>query len=132
MTAMAPDLRKLRQLLLEQREALLREGDLEIEPESEDDTARKPDDDARPLAEMAQVIASNRNRERTEQLHLIAEALARLDASPDEFGLCEECDEPIGKRRLELLPWVRLCIECQSAREDDRTPGGRRHITDYK
>jgi DnaK suppressor protein len=129
---MAHDLQALRRMLLQKREELLREGDLEIEPESDDDTARKADDDARPLAEMNQVIASNRNRERTEQLHQIGEALARLDADPDAFGLCEECDEPIGKRRLELLPWARLCIDCQSAREGDDSPGGRRHITDYR
>lgn len=125
-------LHKLRRLLEGRREALLREGDLEVAPEGDDEAARKPDDDARPLAEMNQVIASNRNRERTEQLHQIDEALARMQANPDEFGSCEACDEPIGMRRLELLPWTRLCIECQAEHESDDAPGGRRHITDYR
>lgn len=126
------ELEKLRRVMEGKRDALLRGGDIELAPDSEDETASKPDDDARPLAEMTQVIASNRNRERTQQLHQIDEALTRMRESPEEFGLCEECDEPIAMRRLELLPWVRLCTECQSAREDDRVPGGRRHITDYE
>jgi RNA polymerase-binding transcription factor DksA len=31
------------------------------------------------------------------------------------------------------MPWVRLCIGCQEARERDETAGGgRKHITDYE
>jgi DnaK suppressor protein len=125
-------LENLRRLLERERETLLGEGDIEVAPQSDDETARKPDDDARPLAEMNQVIASNRNRERTAQLHQIGDALARLQTSPETFGLCEACDEPIPMKRLELLPWVRLCIDCQAAQEDEGVPGGRRHITDYR
>jgi DnaK suppressor protein len=125
-------LQQLRRLLERQRDALLREGDLDVQPTTDDEAALDADDDARPLAEMNQVIASNRNRERTAQLHQIDEALTRMRASPDEFGSCEACDEPIPMRRLELLPWVRLCIDCQSAREGDATPGRRRHLGDYR
>jgi DnaK suppressor protein len=125
-------LQKLRESLERQREALLREGDLEVHPEKQDAPLEKPDDDAAPLSEMNQVIASNRNRERTEQLRRIDDALSRMQSNPEDFGRCEECDELIGSKRLELLPWVRLCTDCQSSVETGQTPGGRRHITDYR
>ncbi|MCA9712375.1 MAG: TraR/DksA family transcriptional regulator [Myxococcales bacterium] len=123
---------RLRQRLLEVREELRREGAVEIEP-IKDDPTKKIDEDAAPLAEMGQVIASNRNRERARQLQEIAAALQRLEEEPEDFGHCESCDEPIPARRLELRPWARLCITCQSEREADDHPGGsRKNLTDYR
>jgi len=29
------------------------------------------------------------------------------------IGYCEECDEKIDKRRLEIIPFALCCIECQ-------------------
>ncbi len=112
------------------REALLREGDLDVS--NEVDTARKVDDDAAPLAEMAKVIASNRNRARVEELQQVDAALQRLADDPEGFGICEKCEEPIPVKRIELMPWARLCIVCQQNDEDDRAPGTRRHLTDYR
>jgi DnaK suppressor protein len=123
--------RRLAERLDELRAELVREGDVVIESEADGEVVHKPDDDAAPLEEMNKVIASNRNRERAARMLEIDEALARLRDAPDDFGLCEGCEEPIAQRRLELMPWTRLCIECQSAREADRV-GGRRHITDYR
>lgn len=124
---------RYRRRLLELREKLRREGDVEIEPLREGlEPTEKLDEDAAPLTEMNQVIASNRNRLRTQQLQQIAEALDRLAEAPDEFGLCESCDEPIPPRRLELQPWARLCITCQSEQEAQVAPGSRKHLTDFR
>ncbi|MDR1546734.1 MAG: DksA/TraR family C4-type zinc finger protein [Deltaproteobacteria bacterium] len=30
---------------------------------------------------------------------------------------CEECGEPIGEKRRQALPGVRLCLECQKEKE---------------
>lgn len=30
----------------------------------------------------------------------------------EDFGLCEECGEPIAQARLLLLPGSRLCVKC--------------------
>jgi DnaK suppressor protein len=120
-----------REKLVALRDEILREGDLEIEPGRTDDTAVGTDEDAQPLTEMSQAIASNRNRERAAVLKLIASALARLDADPEMFGLCVECEEPISPKRLELMPYVELCVECQQSR--DRKRGGtRKGLTDYR
>ena len=126
------DAARLRKLLLLRRDALVREGDVELHAEAaDDDTARKPDEDAAPLAEMQQVIASNRNRARARELEQIGEALARIEDDPDDIGLCAECGDAIPDRRLELMPWVRLCISCQELRERDASTGSRKHVTDY-
>jgi DnaK suppressor protein len=121
-----------RALLERMRDDLVRAGDIQLESEKGEDVVKKPDDDAAPLAEMAQVIASNRNRSRTEQLAAIVLALRRLEEDPEDFGMCEQCEEAIPDRRLELMPWTRLCIGCQGEREADGPASGRKHTTDYR
>jgi len=129
------DVEFFKALLLRRQEELRTEGDVQLVPENDDgDTARKVDEDAAPLAEMNQVIASKRNLERTRELEAIAEALDVIGEDPDDYGLCQDCSEPIKRRRLELMPWVTLCIRCaeQHERADAGLGGRRRHITDYK
>jgi DnaK suppressor protein len=121
----------LRDRLVALREELVAEGNMDIPP-ARTDAVAQPDEDEAPLTEMTQSIASNRNRERAERLVQIREALALLDEDPDEYGLCEACEEPIPRRRLELMPWVTLCVGCQEKRErDGRTAGRRKNLTDY-
>jgi DnaK suppressor protein len=49
------------------------------------------------------------------EIREIDEALERIrDGS---FGLCEECDKPIAKGRLEAIPYARLCLPCKTAEE---------------
>ena len=117
--------------LLELRAELLREGDVEIEPGRADAAAVGTDEDAQPLTEMSQTIASNRNRARTGVLRLVAAALERLDREPELFGQCIECEEPIGGKRLALMPYADLCVECQQARDAPRG-GTRRGLTDFR
>lgn len=102
-------------------------------PPARTDAVAQPDEDEAPLIEMNQSIASNRNRERTERLQQIRDALALIDEDPDEYGVCETCEEPIPRKRLELMPWVTFCVRCQERHEqDNRAPGGRKKLTDYR
>jgi DnaK suppressor protein len=40
------------------------------------------------------------------------------------FGICEVCEEPIGKKRLEARPETSLCIKCKEDQErEERTMG---------
>lgn len=59
--------------------------------------------------------AESGNRELVE----INAALARMDAG--EYGICVDCDEPIGAARLKAVPAVARCIRCQERYEDDRS-----------
>src|SRR5450631_236372 len=45
----------------------------------------------------------------------VREALDRLDKG--EYGVCEDCEESIPPRRLDAIPWARVCVKCQEARD---------------
>jgi len=44
-------------------------------------------------------------------LHDVERALAKMDAGT--YGTCERCGRPIGRERLEAIPWALLCIDCK-------------------
>lgn len=49
------------------------------------------------------------------QLDQVEAALRKIDKGT--YGVCESCRKPIGKARLEALPFARYCITCQSSSE---------------
>ena len=51
------------------------------------------------------------NSARTE-IEMIKQAIARIDNG--QYGMCQVCDEPIGKERLEAVPYSNMCIKCAS------------------
>jgi DnaK suppressor protein len=48
-------------------------------------------------------------------LQLIREALDRI--GDKSYGTCINCESIIGPKRLEAVPWTRLCIACQGLLE---------------
>jgi DnaK suppressor protein len=78
-------------------------------------------DDADALSE------AERNRAivtHTQQLlNQVNEALARMDAGT--YGKCTNCGRPIQPARLRALPYVALCIDCQTKSEAAAHQGGR-------
>lgn len=114
------------------RAEILSAGPQKIEPNRQDSaTVGVPDEDAQALSEMLQTLASQQNRKQAESVRQIDRALRRIESDPDEFGVCEECGDDISEKRLQLQPYVTLCIECQ-AQHDPKRGEGRRHLTDYK
>jgi DnaK suppressor protein len=55
-----------------------------------------------------------RGREKT-FLEKIDRAIQKIDTG--EFGVCEECGEPISVKRLEARPETTLCIRCKEDQE---------------
>ena len=55
---------------------------------------------------------------RTRELEEIDDALLRIELG--EYGICEECGQPIELDRLEAVPYARLC-ETDAHRSTDRT-----------
>ncbi len=51
-------------------------------------------------------------------LYWIDEALRTLYRRPGDYGHCSECGQEISLERLDLIPWARLCLDCQ--RTDER------------
>ena len=48
-------------------------------------------------------------------LHEVDDALARLQGR--RFGICAACEEDMNQKRLEAVPWARLCLSCQEKQE---------------
>lgn len=51
-------------------------------------------------------------------LNEVRMALAAIDSG--EYGICEDCDAPISARRLDAIPWARVCVKCQERRDRAR------------
>jgi DnaK suppressor protein len=79
--------------------------------------------DNTPLADEVDVIRLNEDREMSfatrsllvERANKLAEALDRLRGG--EYGICEECGEPIAPARLRAMPEVTTCVRCQDQLE---------------
>jgi DnaK suppressor protein len=130
---MTPAARKKLRLALERlRAEITATGPAKIEPNRADPaTAGVADEDAQALSEMLQVLASQRNRGQAELLGRIDKALRKLATAPDDFGLCEDCEEEIAGRRLALMPYATRCPACQ-AKAEPKLGGTRRKLTDYR
>ncbi|MDD0854053.1 TraR/DksA family transcriptional regulator [Halobacteriovorax sp. GB3] len=109
------ELKKFKELLLKMKSDIINSGvlnsreDLQV---STDDLADEAD-----LANNVinqQVTFNMRNREFA-KLRAIEVALERIEDGT--YGHCEECDEAIGKKRLEHQPWADLCITHAEERE---------------
>ena len=49
-------------------------------------------------------------------LDQIEAALRKIDKGT--YGLCESCQKPVARARLEALPFARYCISCQNTSEN--------------
>ena len=52
----------------------------------------------------------------------VEHALSRLDDG--SYGTCESCGQPIGDDRLEAMPAVRFCVDCQATAEREARVSG--------
>ena len=60
------------------------------------------------------LLMSDRDRQK---LGAIEEALERIESGT--YGMCESCEEEIPVERLKAMPFTRLCVQCQSERENE-------------
>ncbi|MDQ2899859.1 MAG: TraR/DksA family transcriptional regulator [Acidobacteriota bacterium] len=52
----------------------------------------------------------------------VQDALRRMEAGT--YGICAECGEPIPPKRLDAVPWTRVCIQCQRFQDQMQADGG--------
>ena len=112
-----PFKKEMRQKLLEDRKRLLDEVDQKVKKESD---ALKFE-----IGDIYDIATTERQRELTlmlgdrerEKLREIDKALERLNE--EDYGVCEECGEPIGEERLRALPFTRVCVDCKSKSEKE-------------
>ena len=116
------ELEHFKSILEEKRLAILRNAQASLEQDMTFDTNEMPDEIDLASSEYIQSFALRlRGRERF-FLDKIDAALKKLEAG--EFGMCEECGEPIGLKRLEARPETTYCIRCKEDQE--------RHERDFK
>ena len=72
-------------------------------------------------AMQAQAMAQATANRRALKLRRIQTALERIDAG--EYGRCQNCDEEIPLKRLEVDPAALHCIRCAHEREQDQEQG---------
>jgi DnaK suppressor protein len=72
-----------------------------------------PVDQVRSSAEREMVV--HRLDQRARLMHEIRAALEKIEDG--SYGICEQCEEPIARKRLDAVPWARLCVRCQSEAE---------------
>lgn len=68
------------------------------------------------------VQSMNRREESATQVAWLSRTLAQVDRSLEaisdgSYGLCLDCKEPIGLKRLAVIPWASLCLGCQQRLE---------------
>jgi DnaK suppressor protein len=122
---------RLKQKLLELHAELTGKTPLKIEPNRTDEGRVGGDEDEQPLNEMMQAIASNRNRNTDGVLQKVLVALGKLRTDPDSFGECEECGDEIPLGRMEAMPYVQYCVNCQGLKDSPKGGPTRRKLTDY-
>ena len=111
-----------KKLLLERRAVLA--GDVN---HLEEGALRKTKDDAATLDISNFADLGTDNFEQDFAIGLIEnseDTLREIDAALERiekgtYGVCEESGDFIGKSRLKVVPWARLCIECQRKAEQD-------------
>ena len=116
------DLKKFRKILEDKREDVIERAKATMAEEMTLDTSDLPDEMDLASAEYNQSFTFRlRGRERV-FLKKIEKALKKLDVG--EFGVCEECEEPIALKRLEARPETTLCIRCKEEQEREERQFG--------
>ena len=114
-------LEKFRVMLVEKKEQILAEAGKTMS-EMTDQTANVPDPNDRATIESGRSFEL-RIRERERKLvGKIEAAIARIDDG--SYGLCEECGEEIGLKRLEARPVTTFCIDCKTMQETQEKSKG--------
>ena len=117
------ELKKFQELLEEKRKAVLERARQMLSEENMTlDTNDLPDEMDLASSEYLQSFEFRlRGREKS-LLNKLDLALKKIEEGT--FGVCEICEEPIGKKRLEARPETTLCIKCKEDQErEERTMG---------
>ena len=102
------ELKEIKEKLLAERDLLietLKGNDLSI------DDSETPDPVDLAVRNYSKNVMLAVSENESKQLALIDQALLRLE--DDEYGLCQNCEEPINPKRLAAIPWARYCLNCQ-------------------
>jgi DnaK suppressor protein len=110
---------EIKQKLQEEKKQILMELQTQRAFNQDDfrkDVGDEVDSSVNEQARELSLLMRDRNRER---LEAIEEAIQRMQTG--DYGFCEECGDPIPKRRLIAMPLARMCVNCQQDQERANT-----------
>ena len=122
------DIQKIKEELLKKRAQII-ESLENNKKESQNEKSGVEDSADEVTAELSRETLYKLSQTERETLFLIDIALKKIESGT--YGICEECGEKIGEKRLEAIPWVRLCIECSQHEEALRLSNGYEDINYY-
>lgn len=115
-------LEKFKNQLIQKRDDIMNEAGRTLS-DMTDNNDNIPDPNDRATIESGRSFELRiRDRER-KLLSKIEEALERVEEG--EFGICEDCGEEIGIKRLEARPVTTLCIDCKTIQEQKERSQGK-------
>ncbi len=106
---------RFKKILLKEREEII--GDVkqiyESSQEVGQDGIQDIGDEAANVYNKQILLTLNENERM--RLKEVDEALDRIETG--SYGICEECGEPIGLKRLEVKPVAKYCVPCKTKLE---------------
>ena len=109
----------LKEILLAKREALIQEIKQQLGQSVTEEQQRRleaaMDSGDQALVDLDREMGISLQEMRNRERQLIDDALDSLDEGT--YGVCAECGGEINEKRLQALPFARLCVECKSKRE---------------
>lgn len=119
MSALDQDvLDEIREALERRRAELINKSNLAAKEIREADHAQGGRDSLDESTEEQNTSTKLRLADRDRNLFIkINRALERMN--DDEYGFCEECEEPINEKRLQARPVTSLCIDCKEEQESE-------------
>ena len=111
-------LEKFKKLLLARRQELLRSIAQTEEEGRVPQQSYGSDEGDRANSSLDKELLFHQTTQARGLLGAVDSALARINDGT--FGPCMVCEEEIGPKRLEALPWTRYCISCQESTERRR------------
>lgn len=109
---------KYKEKLLSMKAEILNNGVLRKREDLEISSDDLPDEADIAQNVINQQVTFNMRAREMEKLRAIEYALQRIEDGT--YGFCEDCDEPIGAKRLEHQPWADLCITHAEEREREQ------------
>lgn len=110
----------LEKILKKKREEILKEANDEIGGHFKEErrimVETALDDGDWSFADLAEDVDMALLERHKDTLNKIDEALRKLNEGT--YGICEDCGQEISEKRLNALPFVIYCIECQQKREE--------------
>ncbi len=108
----------VRAKLLEEKDKILNDVSTKIRQESREqkrDTGDIYDIASDERERELSLMLGDRDRKKLSEIDL---ALERIQDG--SYGYCEDCGEPVAEKRLEVLPFTRVCVDCQSRYEREQ------------